>query len=336
MHTRWFLSLIFGLSVSLAGQVPQGAQAPNAPVSPASKAPEELDQTPLIQPSKDTTGASHTQPRQDVVISSGDLLTISVYDAPDYRYDVRVNSSGSVTLPMVGAIHVAGMSVADAEEHIGRQMQQKGIFNQPQVSVFEKEFTTQGISVLGEVQKPGIYPLMGTRTLLDAISASGGVTPKSSNSATIRHRDQPDQPQTVKFASRPGDAPGEASRMVVLQPGDTVVVEKAGIVYVVGDVKEPAGIIMENDRITVLQAIAMAHGINNTAKVGASKLIRTTPDGPQEVPIHLKKILSAQAPDMPLQPGDVLFIPNSRAKEVGRRSLDVILSAAATAIIYRP
>ena len=94
--------------------------------------------------------------------------------------------------------------------------------------------------------------------------------------------------------------------------------------------------LMENDRITVLQAIAMAHGINNTAKVGASKLIRTTPDGPQEVPIHLKKILSAQAPDMPLQPGDVLFIPNSRAKEVGRRSLDVILSAAATAMIYRP
>jgi polysaccharide export outer membrane protein len=124
--------------------------------------------------------------------------------------------------------------------------------------------------------------------------------------------------------------------MVVLQPGDTVVVEKAGIVYVVGDVKEPAGIIMENDRITVLQAIAMAHGLNNTAKVSASKLIRTTPEGPREVPIQLKKILSAQAPDMPLQRGDVLFIPNSRAKEVSRRSLDVILSAAATAIIYRP
>src|SRR5260370_34784362 len=100
-----------------------------------------------------------------------------------------------------------------------------------------------------------------------------------------------------------------------LRPGDTVVVSKAGIVYVVGDVKEPTGIVMENSHLTVLQAIAMAHGTNHTASLGSAKLIRkASTAAPQEIPIPLNPIISAKAPDLPLQPDVVILVPPSTAK----------------------
>lgn len=274
-------------------------------------------------------------PRQaEVAIGSGDLLTITVYDAPDYHYEVRVDSNGNVNLPLAGAIRVAGLSITQAEEEIAKRLREKGLFNQPQVSVFEKEYATQGITVLGEIQKPGIYPLMGPRTISDVISAAGGLTPRAADTATITHRDQPDRPQTVKLIDRSSQVPAEAGRMTPVHPGDTVVVAKAGIVYVVGDVKEPAGFVMENNHMTVLQAMAMAHGANATARLSAGKLVRSTPNGPQEVPVQLNKILSAQLPDMALQPGDILFVPSSKIKTLTHKSLDAILNVAAAAAIY--
>jgi len=118
-------------------------------------------------------------------------------------------------------------------------------------------------------------------------------------------------------------------------PGDTVVVSKAGIVYVVGDVKQPAGIVMENSRMTVLQAIAMAQGTNPTAKLNSSKVIRKTPDGPKEIPIRLKNILGAKATDLVLQPDDILFIPSSAAKSAARRSIEAVVQTATGIAIYR-
>jgi polysaccharide export outer membrane protein len=227
---------------------------------------------------------------------------------------------------------VAGLTASQAEQQIARKLTEKGIFNDPQVSVFEKEYATQGITVLGEIQKPGIYPLMGPRTLSDVISTAGGLTPRASDTATITHRDQPNRPETVKLNEQ--STSGQSGRMTPVRPGDTVSFPKAGIVYVVGDVKEPAGFVMENNRITVLQAMAMAHGANPTAKLSAAKLVRNTPDGPQEVPVEVGKILAAKEPDVPLQPGDILFIPNSRAKTLTHKSLDAILNVAAAAAIY--
>jgi polysaccharide biosynthesis/export protein len=270
----------------------------------------------------------------EVVIGSGDLLVISVYGAPDYHYEVRVDSRGNVNLPLAGAVALAGLTVTQAQEQAARKLSEKGIFNDPQVSVFEKEYATQGITMLGEIQKPGIYPLMGPRTVSDVISAAGGLTPRAGDTARITHRDRPENPQTIKLNGKSASGPVEAGGMAPVRPGDTVVIAKAGIVYVVGDVKEPAGFVMENNSITVLQAMAMAHGANPTAKLSASKLIRSTPNGPQEVPVQLGKILSAKLPDITLQPGDILFIPNSKAKTLTHKSLDAILSVAAAAAIY--
>src|SRR5437773_5787207 len=176
---------------------------------------------------------------EQVVIGSGDLLEISVYGAPDFNRQVRVSDGGEISLPLIGVMKVSGLSVTAAEQLVQRRLIDGGFFNDPQVSIFEREYATQGISVLGEVQKPGIYPLPGARTLFDAISAAGGTTEKAGNQATITHRSHPQQPEVVPLAYNGGSS---VSSNVKVTPGDTVLVSRAGIVYVVGDVRKPAGI----------------------------------------------------------------------------------------------
>src|SRR6266478_2114314 len=133
----------------------------------------------------------------DLRIGAGDLLEVSLYGMPDFKTDVRVSSGGEISLPMLGTVAVRGVSVEQAATLIERNLTQKGIFNDPHITVFVKEYATQGISVLGEVQKPGIYPLLGERKLYDAISAAGGTTPKAGQYVLITHRSDPQHPLQV-------------------------------------------------------------------------------------------------------------------------------------------
>jgi polysaccharide biosynthesis/export protein len=269
----------------------------------------------------------------EILIGPGDLLEVSVYGAPDYTKQVRVGSDGEITLPMAGTLHVQGLTIAKAESLIAKCLSDGGFFNAPSVSVLAKELSTQAISVLGEVQKPGLYPLLGDRNLFDAISAAGGTTPRAGNTVSITHRADQGRPEIVKLSY---GVTSSTPSNVRVYPGDTVVVSKAGIVYVVGDVHLPGGFIMENSRMTILQAVAMAQGANSTASLDKSKLIRkSSPDGqPQEIPISLKKILSAKVPDMNLQPDDIVFVPNSVAKTAGRKTLDVVIQTVSGMAIY--
>jgi polysaccharide export outer membrane protein len=292
--------------------------------APGQETPGQLNSGSLVQSSK-------VQLTPEVFLGSGDLLAISVAGAPEYHYDMRISPAGTASLPMLGNVALAGLSTTQAENIIAKRLQENGYFNDPQVSVFVKEYATAGISVLGEVQKPGIYPLMGSRTLLDAISAAGGTTPKAGKMVTITHRDELDSPKTIPLSHDNG----ETMTNISVQPGDTVVVSKAGMVYVIGAVKEPTGIILDNPHFTVLQAIAMAHGTNPTASLKSTKLIRkASTSSPQELPIPLDTILSAKSPDLELQPDDIVFVPNSAAKTVASRSLEAIVQTATGIAIY--
>src|SRR6266481_824638 len=269
----------------------------------------------------------------DLLIGAGDLLEVSLYGMPDFKTDVRVNSGGEISLPMLGTVAVGGLSVEEAEMLIERKLRQKGLFNDPHVTVFEKEYATQGISVLGEVQKPGIYPLLGSRNLYDAISVAGGTTPKAGRYVLITRRNDPQHPVRVLLLT------GAAESMennVTVDPGDTIVVSKAGVVYVVGEVRQPGGFVMENGNdITVLKAIALAQGTNPNAALNAARLIRKTPEGPKDVPLPLKKILAAKAPDLQLQPDDVVFVPGSAGKSAAKRGAEAILSVATGMAVWR-
>lgn len=315
-------------------QAPKSTQD-NVPKSAEVNVPKPVQ--PTTQPSTATapSGPVTQGAAPDMVIGAGDLLEISVYGAPDFdKKEVRVSGNGDITLPMIGAQHVEGLNVDQAQALIASKLAEGQYFNNPQVTVFVKEYATQGVSVLGEVQKPGVYPLLGQRRLFDAISQAGGLTAKAGKAVTIARRQDPEHPIAVMLGN---DLQASTEGNIDVHPGDTIVVSKAGIVYVVGDVKMPGGFVMENGRMTVLQALAMAQGANNTASLNSARLIHRKPDGAQQdTQIALKKILSSQATDIAMQPEDILFVPASAGKSAMRRSLDAIVQTATGVAIYRP
>jgi polysaccharide export outer membrane protein len=133
-----------------------------------------------------------------------------------------------------------------------------------------------------------------------------------------------------------GDPAQAARENVELLPGDTVLVSKAGIVYVSGDVKTPGGYLLDNnENLTVLQAIALAQGLNPTAASRNARIIRRSSGKLEQIPVELKQIMEAKAPDVTLQNEDVLFIPNSASKSAARRSLESIVEVATGMAIYR-
>ncbi|HYG99968.1 MAG TPA: polysaccharide biosynthesis/export family protein [Terriglobales bacterium] len=300
------------------------AQQPVAPITKPSE-PVMEQQVTNAQPAATSTASANMS---DLRIGPGDLLEISVFGAPESLKQVRVSSEGSVTYPFAGTLKLADMTVRQAEEALAKTLQDGGYYNNPTVSILVKEFATQGVSVLGEVQKPGIYPMMGPRQVLDAISAAGGLTPKAGRTVTVTHRSRPNQPQTVPLDD-------DSKNNIAVYPGDTVRVSKAGIVYVVGNVKQPGGFVMDNQDLSVLQAVALAQGVMPDSSLNSSKLIRKTPDGQQqEIPIKLKDVLSSKAPDVALKADDILFIPSNPAASAGKRGLQAALQVITGIAIY--
>jgi polysaccharide export outer membrane protein len=271
-----------------------------------------------------------------VPIGPGDLLEINVYTvygAPDVSQKTRVSNTGNVALPFVGDVHVAGLTAEKAEEAIQKAFRDGQFLNNPHVSILIDEYATQGVSIMGEVNKPAVYPVVASRRLFDMISEAGGLTARAGKSVLITHRDSPDKPVTLNLA----DQKHAGGNNVDIMPGDTIVVPTAGLVYVIGNVAKPGGFTMDNsESITVMQAIALAQGIQAPAALDRTRIIRKTPGGTQEIPLRLSKILAAKSPDVTLTAGDVLFIPNSAAKGAARRTAEAILSAATGSVIYHP
>lgn len=282
----------------------------------------------IHQPSRSNENA-----KADLRIGPGDLLDIKIYGSPELSNTVRVSDAGQITMPLVGHVEVLGLTAEDAQRRVEQQLVSGGFLRNPQVNILVKEFATQGISVLGEVAKPGVYPLLGSRRLFDALSMAGGTTIRAGNTVVITHRDQPSAPEVLTLARDPMEA---ARQNIELQPGDTVMIVKSGIVYVSGDVKIPGGYAIEsNESLTVLQAIALAQGLNPTASTKNVRIIRKNSGVLQEIPVELKQIMQAKTSDVTLQNDDVLFIPNSASKSAARRSLESIVQVATGLAIYR-
>jgi polysaccharide export outer membrane protein len=209
-------------------------------------------------------------------------------------------------------------------------LRQNKVVNDPQVSVYVKEYSSSGISVAGEVVKPGFYSALGPHRLFDVLQAAGGPTDKAANEAVISHRDQKDA-TTVHISKDPAEM---AASNVELQPGDTVVVPRAGIVYVLGEVNRPGGYVLNSTGgITVLQVVAVAAGPTHVASAGKTRLLRRTENGFQEQQIDLKKLLRGKGQDVSLRNDDILFIPSSAIKTALNAS--ALIGMATTTAIYR-
>jgi polysaccharide export outer membrane protein len=280
--------------------------------------------------------ASELSPPKQVASSTalrlgiGDLIDISVYGIPELNTKARVGSNGDIYLPLIDYVHVDGLTPEEAQKLIEKRLGEGGFVNNPHVTLLVDEYPSQAVSVLGQVAHPGPYQVLGEKRLYDLISAAGGLTDRAGKTVIITHRDQSDKPLKVHLSDELADT---AESNVRIQPGDTVVVQRAGIVYVVGDVGRPTGVVMDNDHLTVLQAIALAGGTTKTAKLNGAKILRHTPNGVVETPIQLKKILQAKKADQSLFADDILFVPGSTGKAAAYRAADVMLQAGTVSLV---
>lgn len=267
--------------------------------------------------------------QSSIAIGPGDLLDITVFDVPELVLKVRVDISGCVSLAFLGDQKLAGMTVSEAQRLISRELVARQLVKDPQVSIFIEEFATQGITVYGEVNTPGIYPLMGPHRLYDAISAAGGLTLKSGRTVTVLHAGQRDHPEVVDLATESAAKNPPEHANVPVYPGDTIIVSKAGMVYVLGEVNKPGAFLMEdNTSISVLKATAMAGGTTKLASLKGSMILRKSPAGTSQTRISLDKIYQGKASDLQLHAEDIVFIPLSNIKNYGAMGLQGAIQAA--------
>ena len=308
-------------------------------------APSTWAQKPLINTADDrsTTSAradeqssaaiSRGEPARKLSIGPDDELDVSVYGVPDLSQHVRVDTSGDAHLLLVGPVHVEGLSSEEAQAVIEKQLVEGRFVKNPHVTVYVKEFTSQSVSVVGEVNKPGNYPALSTRRLYDAFQQAGGLTP-TAGKVTITHSGELNNPTVVTLTNDPIKS---AQANVEIMPGDAITVSKAPIVYVMGNVSKPGGYVLDNDSnvkdsegLTVMRVLSLASGPVQGAALNKSRIIRRTPNGIQELPIPLKKIMAGKAPDPPLEAEDILYIPGSRSYPF----LSSVLTAVTVASIY--
>jgi polysaccharide biosynthesis/export protein len=303
-------------------------------------------------------------------IGSGDVIHIDVFDVTELSRDVRVGDTGDISLPLIpGRIHVAGLTTFELEAKIENLLVENGLVTHPQASVFVKEQLSQPVSVVGAVQHQMVMQILRPTTLLEVLAAAGGLADDAGGVVLVTHGSLNPEiglpAPTAKPATQPQDAapkgggqdsiapdgPTESVRLkdlllsgdptfnIPVFGGDVVSVPRSGIVYVIGAVLAPGGYVLENrgDKISVIKAIAMAHGYTGTAKANSAVIVRQDPKtgAKQEVPAPLKKILSRKSDDIPLQAGDMLYVPDSTGKKVLARVGEAAVVVGTGAALYR-
>jgi polysaccharide export outer membrane protein len=265
-----------------------------------------------------------------VKLGPGDLIEVGVYNVPELTSKVRVSLNGDIYLPLIDYVHVEGLTQEEAQALIEKRLADGGFVRSPHVTIFVDEATSQGVTILGEVGKPGIYPDVASRRLYDVVSQAGGFSQAASRKIAVIRRNQA-EPIRIEL---PHNLADDQSANIEILPGDTITVPRAPIIYVVGDVGRPSGLLVDNGSLTVLQALALAGGTNNTAKLGAARIIRKGPTGVTETRVQIKKMLEAKSPDVTLEANDILFIPISGGKIIAARTFDAAMATATALAIY--
>jgi polysaccharide export outer membrane protein len=339
---RVFLLVLAALFVIVSGATAQepASSAQTGQNSPPAEVPAALPGIqPLPQAAASASGtpakapdAAKDSPDQSALVKlgPGDLLEVSVYNVPELASKVRVSNSGDVYLPLIDYVHVDGLTQEEAQTVIQKRLEDGGFVRSPHVTIFVDEAASQGVTLIGEVGKPGIYPDVSDHKLYEVISEAGGFTPSASRKIAVIRRGQTD-PIRIDL---PRNLADDVSGNVDIMPGDTITVPRAPIIYVVGDVGRPSGLLVDNGSLTVLQAIALAGGTNRTAKMGGARIIRKGPTGMTETPLHLKQMLEAKTPDITLQADDILFVPVSAGRVAAARTFEAAMAMTTAVTIY--
>jgi len=312
----------------------------------------------------------------DYVIGRGDLLTLEVFDVPEYTRELRVSQMGTIGLPLVPVrLQVSGLTEIQVQQKIAEVLEANGLISHAEVSVNVKERKSKPITVVGAVAKPMVYEADRPVTLLEVLAEAGGIANDAGDSVIVTRPDmsatsnEPPEimpsdlsgtgvessPTASASTNPPATEPpaltnsitvnlnellevGDTRNNIFLQGGDIVTVPHAGIVYVLGAVARPGGFVVSNDRaqLSTLKALALAGGINPTAKKSEAVIIRKDQAGQQhQVIVDLGKILSQKTEDVKLQASDILYVPQSNLKTALIRTAQIAVAVGTSVAIYR-
>jgi len=292
----------------------------------------------------------------DTPIGSGDLLHIDVFDVPELSRDVRVSDTDDISYPLIpGKVSVGGLTPFQLESKLEQLLVENGLVSHPQVSVFVKEQTSEPVSVVGAVKNTIVYQVKRPTTLLEVLSAAGGVSDDAGSVVIVTRPARPNIARAEPASATTDPSQDEQKITIRLQDllesgdsvyniqvygGDTVSVPRAGIVYVLGlGVAQPGGYVLQGhgEQITVLKMLALAHGLSSFAKADSAVILRTNPASGQrdEIPVHLKEIQNRKTVDMPMKSNDILYVPVSSGKKVLARGAEAALGIGTGVAVYR-
>jgi polysaccharide export outer membrane protein len=286
----------------------------------------------------------------DYVIGPEDILSLEVLNVPELKQTVRVENDGTIPVRLLGHLKAAGLTTSQLRANLESEWG-KTYLEDPKVSIFIREFHAQPISVIGAVERPGLYQLTGPRTLIEVISMAGGLGKRTSNppgrflyvtrkggfdDLQLAEGMEQTAPDQLEIDLRQLVQTRDPALNVKMKPFDIVSVSKAGIVYVMGAVKKPGGFVMEDrEKVTVLQALAMAEGLSPMAKKSAARIVRQADDGTkQQIPIDLGKVIKGRGEDVEMAANDILIVPDSKGKYLGFRGLDTATATVSGLLIY--
>jgi polysaccharide biosynthesis/export protein len=292
-----------------------------------------LSQSQLSTPSQNPAQNQLMNSAPNIAIGAGDLLNVVVFDTPELTTSVRVSQDGEINLPVLGLMSVSGLNTMDAALKIQNELRSRHLILDPHVTVFIVEYASQGATVMGEVKAPGVYPTLGTRKLLDMLSVAGGLQSTAGKVVSLVHRNDPQHPVTIPLQSGPNTM--YAQENPIIQPGDTIIVAKAGIVYVMGDVLKPGGFLIDNNTpVSVMQSITLAGGWDKTAALSKTILIRKTPEGREQIDLDLKHATYGSQADIKVNDGDILYVPSSISKTLTYRGIEAAITLTSGLLVY--
>jgi polysaccharide export outer membrane protein len=271
---------------------------------------------------------------ESLLIGPGDQLRIQVADTPEMEQHPRVTDAGEVPIEAVGSVKVAGLTPAEAATAIQNQLVAAHYMRHPIVLVTIEQFATQTVSVLGEIKAPGAYPIATPRSILDVLALAGGLTPIADRNIVIERRGDSGNRVHFNYSNNPEAA---VERQVLVNPGDIVLVAKAGIVYVLGDVNHPGGYAMTNNesQMTMLEVLALAGGVSKTARQSGTRLIRKDPGGSySDRQLSVGDLQKGKIPDVSMQAGDVVYVPFSFGRNLAVFGAGSIAASATSAAVY--
>lgn len=324
---RAALSLLLGLFLL----VPAAARAQYAGPAPARG-----DVTPQLTIRENDEArleALMNAPQPVVRIAPGDMLAVKIYNVKNYDLHVRVDAKGAATFPLIGDLQVAGLSGIDLENLIRTRLQQGGMIRDPHVNVLLSEVPTQTVTISGEVGKPGNFPVYGHHTLIEMISAAGGLKDTASHTVVLN---RPGIGESIPIQLGPDPTHSRFSS-IPLFAGDTVIASKVGVFYIVGAVKTSGAYpLKDTTPITVVDAIALAGGAGFEASEGNVRVVRRV-DGVQrtEIKLNLNKVIKGKENDPVLEADDIVLVPTSKMKAaIKGGGAGLAVSLAASFMIY--